>query len=148
MFAISPVPNTGVGMRKMILFVTLAVLKLGCCRLQLPASVRPETVKRSSTPPLGAFGLGLPNWSKKNGNRASRTGPLAVMNDGIVLVDPLTKPLAITRNWGLVAGPVPPTAGWRWHPEHCTKLKRGPRPLLPVGLFVTDSMSWKRAWPF
>ena len=77
MFAISPVPNAGVGMRKMMLFAALAALKLGCCRLQVPASVRPETVNRSSTPPLGALGLALPNGSKKNGNRASRTGPLA-----------------------------------------------------------------------
>src|SRR6267378_1906534 len=70
--------------------------KLGCCRLQLPASERPDTVNKSSTPPLGAFGLGFPLASKKKGKRASRVGPLAVMNDGIVLVEPLTNPLAIT----------------------------------------------------
>src|SRR6267143_910466 len=110
-FSINPVPKVGVGIRKIRLLVACAWAKLGCCKLQLPASERPETVNRSSTPPLGAFGLGLPNWSKKNGNRASRVGPLAVMNDGMVLVDPLTNPLAITWNCGLVAGPVPPTAG-------------------------------------
>src|SRR6202008_1210142 len=61
MFAISPVPNVGVGMREIMLFAALAASKLGCCRLQLPASDRPETVTRSSPPPLGALGLALPN---------------------------------------------------------------------------------------
>ena len=96
MFSISPAPKTGVGMRKIMLRVAPAALKLGCCRLQLTASARPETVKRSSTPPLGAFGLGLPNRSKKNGNRASRTGPLGWTKNGMVLVLPITTPLAIT----------------------------------------------------
>src|SRR5579864_3106299 len=100
MFAISPVPNVGVGMRKMMLFAALARLKLGCCRLQVPASERPETVNRSSTPPLGALGLALPDGSKKNGNRASRTGPLGTTKNGMVLVPPLTRPLAITWLWG------------------------------------------------
>src|SRR5207248_6116554 len=97
MFAIRPAPNVGVGMRKMMLFVALAALKLGCCRLQAPESARPETVNRSSTPPLGALGLGLPNWSKKNGNRASRTGPLARTKYGMGLVLPFTTPLEIGR---------------------------------------------------
>src|SRR6266446_364157 len=119
MFAINPVPNVGVGMRKIMLFAALAALKLGCGRLQLPASARPERVNRSSTPPLGAFGLALPNWSKKNGKRASRTGPLACTKNGMVLVLPFTTPLAITWLWGfaptfgkiLEAGLVPPGAG-------------------------------------
>src|SRR5439155_1204507 len=59
MFAMSPVANVGVGMRKMMLFAARAALKLGCGRLQLPASDLPETVNRSSTPPFGAFGLAL-----------------------------------------------------------------------------------------
>src|SRR6267143_4854937 len=95
-FSINPVPKVGVGIRKMRLLVACAWAKLGCCRLQLPASERPDTVNKSSTPPLGAFGLGFPLASKKKGKRASRVGPLAVMNDGIVLVEPLTNPLAIT----------------------------------------------------
>src|SRR6266478_6411890 len=119
MFAINPVPNVGVGMRKIMLFAALAALKLGCGRLQLPASARPETVKRSSTPPLGAFGFALPNWSKKNGNRASRTGPLAWTKYGMVFVLPFATPSAITRLWGFgptfgkipMAGLVPPGAG-------------------------------------
>src|SRR6266436_1919637 len=119
MFAIRPAPKTGVGIRKMMLFVDPAALKLGCCRLQLPASERPETVNKSSTPPLGAFRLGLPNWSKKNGNRASRTGPLARTKYGMELVPPFTTPLAITWLCGFgptfgkmpEAGLVPPAAG-------------------------------------
>src|SRR5258708_19430538 len=119
MFAIRPAPKTGVGMRNMMLLVALAALKLGWCRLQLPASDRPETVNRSSTPPLGALKLGLPNWSKKNGKRASRTGPFARTKNGMVLVLPLTTPLAITWLWGfgptlgkmVEAGLVPPGAG-------------------------------------
>src|ERR1700730_18293639 len=103
----------------MMLLVSCATAKLGCGRRQLPASDRPETVKRSSTPPLGALVLGLPFELKKNGKRASRTGPLAVMNDGMVLVAPLTIPLAITWLWGFgpilgkipEAGLVPPGAG-------------------------------------
>ncbi len=73
----------------MMLFVYCARAKRGCGRLQLPASVRPETVNRSSTPPFGAFGLGLPDGSKKNGKRTSRVGPLDVMNEGIPFVDPI-----------------------------------------------------------
>src|SRR6266436_696511 len=123
MFAISPVPNVGVGMRKMMLFAALAALKLGCCRVQAPASARPVTVNRSSTPPLGALVLAVPLALKKNGNRASRTGPLASTKNGMVLALPLTTPLAITRLWGFgptlgkipVAGLVPPGAGCEWH---------------------------------
>src|SRR5271166_101575 len=83
-FSIKPAPNVGVGIRKMMLLVCCAVLKLGCGRLHVPASGRPLTVNRSSTPPLGAFVLGEPLELKKNGNRASRVGPFAVMNDGVV----------------------------------------------------------------
>ncbi len=119
MLAIKPAPKTGVGMRKMMLLAALAALKLGCPRLQLPASLRPLTVNRSSTPPLGALRLAVPSGLKKNGNRASRTGPLAATKNGMVLVLPLTTPLAITWLCGFgptlgkiaEAGLVPPGAG-------------------------------------
>src|SRR5258708_34198236 len=92
MLAIIPEPNTGVGMRKMMLFAALAALKLGCVRLQAPASARPETVNRSSTPPLGAAVLAVPLALKKKGNRASRTRPLAATKKGGVLVAVLAPP--------------------------------------------------------
>ena len=67
----------------MMLLADRAALKLGCGRLQTPASDRPETVNTSSTPPLGALVLAEPLELKKNGNRASRVGPLAVMKNGV-----------------------------------------------------------------
>src|SRR5215470_4073990 len=120
MLAIKPVPKVGVGMRKMMLLAALAALKLGCCKLHAPASARPLTVKRSSTPPFGLLTLAVPFALKKKGKRASRTGPLAATKKGMVLVAPLTVPLAITWLWGLgptlgkifAAGLVPPGAGW------------------------------------
>src|SRR5882672_101933 len=108
-FSIKPAPKVGVGMRKMMLFVCPAVLKLGCTRLQGPASERPVTVKRSSTPPLGALRLGVPLLLKKNGNRASRVGPLGVMKYGVVSRG--ATPLLVNWAWGLAAAPVPPIAG-------------------------------------
>src|SRR5215472_9455230 len=119
MLAINPVPKVGVGMRKMMLLAAFAALKLGCCRLQEPASERPETVKRSSTPPLGLLVLAVPLALKKNGKRASRTGPLAATKNGIVFVAPLTTPFAMTWLCGLAPmlgktfadGLVPPGAG-------------------------------------
>src|SRR5271169_2595612 len=92
----------------MMLFAARAALKLGWGRLQLPASGRPATVNRSSTPPLGALRsappkgappkgslkfplrwgslvLLVPGLLKKNGNRTSRVGPLAVTKYGVVL---------------------------------------------------------------
>src|SRR5262249_12836584 len=107
-----PAPNTGVGMRKMRLLAAAAAAKLGCWRLQLPASARPETVKIVSTPPFGELVLALPSILKKNGKRASRTGPVAVMNEGRVLVVRLPKPLVNTAASGLLAGLVPPIVGW------------------------------------
>src|SRR5258708_24513195 len=101
MLAIKPAPKTGVGIRKMMLLTALAALKLGCPRLHAPASARPLTVKMVSTPPLGALTLAVPLALKKNGNRVSRTGPLARMKNGIVLVLPLTTALAITWLCGL-----------------------------------------------
>src|ERR1700690_1906838 len=110
MFSTSPAPKSGVGRQKIIFSFASAWAKLGCCMAQLPASARPETLKRSSTPPLGALVLGVPSELAKNGKRASRVGPCAVMNVGIVLLD-VTMLLAIAWNCGLFAGPVPPTAG-------------------------------------
>src|SRR5271168_1953128 len=118
MFSIRPAPNTGVGMRKIILFAESAVAKLGCCKLQLPASERPETVNRSSTPPLGALVFTLPLALKKKGKRASRMGPVAVRKVGMVLVEPLAIPVEMAVNSRLFAGLEPPTAGCEWHPEH------------------------------
>src|SRR5271163_4902173 len=88
-FSIRPAPKTGVGIRKMMLFSATAVAKLGCgsavLLVQVPASERPVTVYRSSTPPLGSLVLTDPLLLKKNGNRASRVGPVAVIKDGVVL---------------------------------------------------------------
>src|SRR5277367_5825440 len=125
----------------MMLFACCAAEKLGCGRLQLPASERPVTVYRSSTPPLGALVLTVPFALKKNGKRASRVGPLAVMKNGVVL--PGATPLPVNWNCGLTAGPVPPTAGCAWHELQLLELNRGPRPLLAPP--ETDSTSWKRA---
>src|ERR1700678_716722 len=101
MFSTKPAPKVGVGIRKITSFSCWAVAKLGCERLQLPASERPETVNRSSTPPFGELVFTLPLALKKNGKRASRVGPVAVMNDGSVLKLPLAMPLVITWLSGL-----------------------------------------------
>src|SRR5271154_3099803 len=94
-------------------FSDTAVAKLGwgsaVLLLHAPASERPVTVNRSSTPPLGEFMFTDPLELKKNGNRASRVGPVAVMNDGSVL--PGATPLLTKLNCGFTAGPDPPTAG-------------------------------------
>ena len=68
----------------MMLLASIAAWKLGWAKLHVPASERPLTVNRSSTPPLGALVFTEPFELKKNGNRASRVGPVAVMNDGVV----------------------------------------------------------------
>ena len=80
---------------------------------------------------------------KKNGNRASRVGPVAVMNDGVVL--PGATPLLTNWNCGLTAGPVPPIAGCAWHELQLFELNRGPRPTLAVP--ETVSTAWKRVRP-
>jgi hypothetical protein len=46
--------------------------------------------------------------------RASRTGLLALMKDGMVF---FASSSVATATCGLTAGLVPPTAGWAWHPE-------------------------------
>src|SRR5579872_775619 len=141
-FSIWPAPKTGVGMRKMRLLAACAALKLGCCRLQAPASARPVTVNRSSTPPLGALVLAVPSALKKKGKRASRVGPFAVIKNGVVSLG--ATPVLTNLNWGFTAGPVPPTAGCAWQETQLLELNRGPRPLLPVALLETDSTSWNR----
>src|SRR5277367_4417851 len=131
----------------MMLLADTAAAKLGCGRalalLQVPASERPVTVNRSSTPPFGAFMFTEPLELKKNGNRASRVGPVAVMNDGVVL--PGATPLLTNWNCGLTAGPVPPIAGCAWHELQLFELNRGPRPTLAVP--ETVSTAWKRVRP-
>src|ERR1700675_1286576 len=98
MFPIRPAPKSGVGMRKIMLFSARASSKLGCGSIvHVDASDRPTTVNRSSTPPLGAFRFRSPDLLKKNGKRASRTGPLGVMKDGIVFVELLTTGMPFTR---------------------------------------------------
>src|SRR5436190_5077761 len=74
--SISPLPNVGVGVRKLM----LAVLpKSGCTMPHDPASGRPVMTNRSCTPPSGdPSGLFL--------KRTSRTGPLDLMNGGIALL--------------------------------------------------------------
>src|SRR5260370_37999835 len=95
----------------MILWVSCAMKTPGCGKRHLPVPDRPEPVNKPAPPPLGAFVFGLPFASKKNGKRASRVGPVEVMNDGMLLVEPLTIPLAITCDSGLVAGLVPSIVG-------------------------------------
>jgi hypothetical protein len=78
-----------------------------------------------------------PFESKKNGNRASRVGPLAVMKGGVVSFGATLLPA--NPNWGLIAPPDPPTAGWIWHELHEFELKRGPKPL---GETASTSWNW------
>src|SRR6267154_2838491 len=139
MFSIKPAPKVGVGIRKMMLLTCWAALKLGCGKLQEPASERPVTVNKFSTPPFGALKLGVPLELKKNGKRASRVGPLALIKYGVVSRG--ATPLLVNWNCGLTAGPVPPMAGWVWQELQLFELKRGPRPL------AVPSTSWKRARP-
>src|SRR5215475_4759104 len=128
----------------MTLLLATACWKLGCCSWQLPASERPVMVNRSSTPPFGLLVSGCPFCFTKNGKRASRVGPVAVMKGGVVS---LGATVPAKANCGFIAGPEPPDAGWAWQDLHELELNRGPRPLLPVGLLVTDSTSAKRFWP-
>src|SRR5579864_3977251 len=108
-FSIRPAPKVGVGMRKIRLLALAAALKLGWLRVQVPASERPVTVNRSSTPPLGLLVLADPSALKKNGKRASRVGPLAVIKNGVVSLG--ATPSLVNLACGFTAGPDPPTAG-------------------------------------
>ena len=75
----------------------------------MPASERPETVNRGSTPPFGLLRLTVPLELKKNGNRASSVGPVAVTNEGVLSLG--ATELSVNANSGLVEAPDPPTAG-------------------------------------
>jgi hypothetical protein len=120
--SMSPMPNTGVGMRKITLFCDTACAKLSCTMLQPLAfpvpSLRWLITYSACTPPSAwPFGSRL--------KRASRMGPFSVMNEGTVLRAPNAVAMA---NWGFTAGAVPPIAGWLWQPPQPSRLKRGPRP--------------------
>src|SRR5262249_25553089 len=111
-FSTRPSPNVASGMRKMMLFAFPAASKGGCDSAQLPASGRPATVNRSSTPPLGALVFTSPLLLKKKGNRAYRVGPLAVIKYGVVLFGATRGGVPLVNvNCGFTAGPDPPGAG-------------------------------------
>ena len=98
-------------------------------------SVRPVMTKRSCTSPsLVPLGFLL--------KRASRTGPLAAMNQGTMFLAPLSVATAIR---GFCAGLDPPVAGCEWQERHWLELKRGPSPLLAPP--ATTSTSPKRTDP-
>src|SRR4051812_36026884 len=86
--------------------------------LQPGASERPVITNRPCTPPSG-------DPSRLRTKRASRIGPLAVMNDGTTFFAPIK---VATATCGFVAGLVPPIVGWEWHPEQLSRLNVGPRP--------------------
>jgi len=137
----SPAPNTGVGIRKiMFRFPPWPVSgvpagrKSGWTMLQPGASVRPVITKRSCTEPSLTPLLFL--------NRASRTGPLDVMNHGTVFFAPFKAATAIK---GFCAGLVPPASGCEWQDRRWLELKRGPRPLFEP--LVTTSISANLACP-
>src|SRR5580700_4821487 len=130
-FSTSPAPNVGVGMRKMTLRCSNASSKFGCVSLQAAgAPTAGVTTNRSCTPPSG-----VPSGFLTK--RASRMGPLAERNDGTLLGGPSSAANAIC---GLVDGLLPPTAGWRWQPEHWLRFILGPNP------FWNVSTSWKLVW--
>src|SRR5436189_279431 len=141
--SMSPAPNTGVGMRKtMFGFPPLPVSgfpagrNLGWAILHPAASLRPVMTNRLCTPPsLVPSGLRL--------KRASRMGPLCVMNHGTTFLAPSSVAILIK---GLVAGLDPPTLGCEWQDRHWFEVKRGPSPTLSPP--HTDSMSRDLASPF
>ena len=125
--SMSPAPNIGVGMRKMMLEFPPWPLsgfpagrKSGWEILHPGASVRPVMTKRLCTSPsLEPLGFRL--------KRASRTGPFGAMNQGTTFLAPLSVATAIK---GFCAGLDPPGAGCEWQDRHWLELKRGPSPLL------------------
>ena len=142
MASISPAPNIGVGIRKMILGFPPWPLsgfpagrKSGWEILHPGASVRPEMTKRLCTSPsLEPLGFRL--------KRASRMGPFGAMNQGTSFLAPLSVATAIK---GLFAGLDPPGAGCEWQDRHWFELKRGPSPLLLPP--ATTSISANRVNP-
>src|SRR5260370_30109587 len=120
--SISPAANTGVGIRKIMFgFPPWPVSgfpagrKSGWAMLQPGASVRPVITKTSCTSPsLTPLALRL--------NRASRTGPFCVMNQGTVFFAPFKLATAIK---GFCAGLDPPAFGCEGQERHWLELKRG-----------------------
>ena len=100
-----PSPKTGVGMRKMTLPRLTCASKFSCAMRQpaaLPVeSERPLITNSACTPPSR-----LPSGLEMN--RASRTGPSGVMNDGRMFRAPKS---VATATWGFTAGEVPPISG-------------------------------------
>jgi len=74
-FSINPVPKVGVGIRKIRLFGRLRLGETGLLQAAASGVGAARDGEQVFYSAVGAFGLGLPNWSKKNGNRASRVGP-------------------------------------------------------------------------
>src|SRR5580692_5339665 len=102
--------------------------------LQPTASARPVITKRLCTEPSLTPLAFL--------NRASRTGPFAVMNHGTLFFAPLKVATAII---GFCAGLDPPSSGCAWQDIHWLELNRGPNPLFVPP--VTDSTSVNLACP-
>ena len=116
--SISPAPNTGVGMRKITLRFASAFAKSGWRTPQPGASERPAIVKSACTPPSG-----LP--SRLRTKRASRIGPFALRNGGMVFV---ALSLAANAICGFTAGLLPPNEGCWWHPPQLSRFRVGPSP--------------------
>src|SRR5690349_15698759 len=108
----------------------LRLEKSSCVTVQVDGtSERPAMVNKACTPP-SAFPF---EFLMK---RASRTGPLAVMNEGNVFLE------FANNACGLERGLVPPTVGSAWHDLQESLLNFGPRPLT-----ATSSTSEKRSSP-
>ena len=101
------------------MFSEAACAKFGCEIEQPAASLRPTTVNNWCTVPSGMV---VPGWLMK---RASRIGPVALSNVGMVLVAPL---YWYTLNSGFDGGLDPPTAGYAWQVAHEFALNLGPSP--------------------
>src|SRR5882724_3644446 len=83
-----------------------------------PGSTRPLMTNNECTPPSRApEGVNL--------KRASRIGPLAVMNVGRMFLAPSA---VATVACGLTGGDEPPWVGKLWQPSQLSRLKRGPSP--------------------
>src|SRR5262245_10184150 len=129
--SIRPAPNTGVGMRKITLWLATWVAKSGWPTLQFGTSAWPLIVNSACTPPSG-----VPSALRTN--RASRTGPLRRTNEGTRLAMPF---LVANATCGLTAGLVPPTAGCAWQPPQLSRFIVGPKPS------STSSASLKSSLP-
>src|SRR5882762_4082612 len=70
---------------------------------------------------------------------AQPTGPFAVMKEGTVFPGATVEALA---SWGLMAGLVPPRAGWMWQPPQESRLKRGPSPSATASTCENCGIPW------